>query len=118
MTQAPLDSPTVIEEILAGDGLSLSAAARSIPAHRGKGHVQTTTIWRWVIKGVDVPGVGKVRLEAARIGCRWMTARAALKRFFAALTSAEVPTSTPPRSPAKRRRAIAIAEKNLAAAGV
>jgi len=38
--------------------------------------------WRWAHYGVKSPGGGKVRLEAIRVGKRWMTSRAAVIRFL------------------------------------
>ena len=75
----------VAAEIAAGDALTLSQAARERPAHRGK-RAWGSTIWRNVTKGIVRWDGQRIRLEAARIGGRWLTSRAALARFLAALT--------------------------------
>jgi hypothetical protein len=101
--------PQLLAEIQAGGGLSLSAAGRLFPAHRGNGTVDPSTVFRWVTKGARAADVRVVRLEAVRVGGRWLTSRPAVARFVAALTSAATPnTDTPattPRTPAARRRA-------------
>jgi hypothetical protein len=108
--------PQLLAEIQAGEGLSLSAAGRLFPGHRGGKSVDPSTVFRWVTKGTRTPGGRPVKLEAVRVGGRWLTSRGAVTRFVAALTAASDPTpsSTAPasRSPAVRRRA---AEKAAAA---
>jgi hypothetical protein len=44
--------------------------------------VTPVTIWRWINNGI-----GGVKLDAIRIGRRWMTSREALGRFGAALAA-------------------------------
>lgn len=101
--------PQVLTEIQAGDGLSLSAAGRLFPAHRGVGSVDPSTVFRWVTKGTRTPGGRVVRLEAIRTPGRWLTSRGAVARFVSALTAAADPAAatSPPtlRSPTARRRA-------------
>src|SRR5262245_16311520 len=46
----------LLEEIQAGQGISLAAAVRPLPAHRGSGRVNAATAFRWATKGVKVPG--------------------------------------------------------------
>jgi hypothetical protein len=80
-------TPAVIDEILAGDALSMTAAARRVPPHRGTGtSAAPSTIWRWHRKGAKAPDGRRVHLEMARVGAKWMTSAAALRRFLAALT--------------------------------
>ncbi len=85
----------VLTEIQNGGGLSLSAAGRLFPAHRGEGTVDPSTVFRWVTKGGKTVGGQVVKLEAVRVGGRWLTSRAALARFVAALTPAADPTPKP-----------------------
>ena len=116
MPGAPEDAVTLLlEEIEAGGGLRLSEAGRLFPAHRGKGSINPSTIFRWVVQGVKTPDGHIVRLAAIRAGARWLTARGAVSRFCAALTAASVPTPTapPPRTPAERSRASQRATKQL-----
>src|SRR5262245_33839415 len=100
-------TPNVLAEIIAGDALGLSAAARLLPAHRGDGRACPSTLWRWIRTGTRTPDGRVVRLEAARIGTRWLTSRAALARYMAALTPAapDAPTPDPTPTATQRRRA-------------
>ena len=74
----------VIREVLGGDALTLAAAARTLPPHRGNA-TAPRTLWRWHTKGVQT-GARRVHLEMARVGTKWVTSRAALARFLTALT--------------------------------
>lgn len=105
----------VLAEIQAGDGLSSAAAGRLFPGHRGGKSVDPSTTFRWITRGAAAPDGRRVKLEAVRVGGRWLTSRGAVARFVAALTPASDPdTSTPPasRTPAARKRA---SEKAVAA---
>jgi hypothetical protein len=109
----------VLNEIQRGGGLSLAAAGRLFPAHRGAGSVSPSTVFRWARKGLKSPDGRLVRLEAVRVGARWLTSRAAVTRFVAALTAGADPTdSEAPRSPVCRTRASEAAEKELRRLGV
>jgi len=88
-------TPSVLSEIVAGDALGLSAAARLLPAHRGEGRVCASTIWRWIKTGTRTSDGRVVKLEAARIGTRWLTSQAALTRYMTALTPV-TPEATSP----------------------
>jgi hypothetical protein len=113
---APAPTPPVLAEIQSGDGLSLAAAGRLFPGHRGSPAVDPSTVFRWKAKGLPAGG-RTVKLEAVRVGGRWLTSGAAVARFVAALTAAAAPpdpVSSQPatRTPTARRRA---AEKAAAA---
>lgn len=99
--------PQVLTEIQSGAGLSLSAAGRLFPAHRGSGTVDPSTVFRWVTKGTRGADARVVKLEAIRVGGRWLTSRGAVARFVTALTAAADPTSgtsaLASRTPAARR---------------
>jgi hypothetical protein len=100
--------PDVLAEIQSGGGLSLSAAGRLFPGHRGGEAVDPSTVFRWVVKGTRTAGGSVVKLEAVRVGGRWLTSRGAVARFVAALTQAAAPTektTSPSRSNAANRRA-------------
>ncbi len=110
--------PRLLTEIQAGEGLSLSAAGRLFPGHRGNGTVDPSTVFRWVTKGMRTTDRRVVKLEAVRVGGRWLTSRGAVARFVSALTAAAAPTSgttvTPaPRTPAARRTASELAAQEL-----
>jgi hypothetical protein len=110
----PADTPNdpvreVLSEVQAGDGLSLSAAGRLFPGHRGNGSVDPSTLFRWVTRGTRTADGRVVRLEAIRTPGRWVTSRGAVARFVAVLTAAAdlaaVPSVPAPRSAATHRRA-------------
>ncbi len=116
--------PQVLAEIQSGDGLSLSAAGRMFPGHRGGASVDPSTVFRWVTRGTRTAAGQTVRLEAVRVGGRWLSSRGAVARFVAALTDAAAPMSAHPpsattasRSPAARRRASEKAVATLKAMG-
>jgi hypothetical protein len=88
--------PLVLSEIQSGDGLALSAAGRLFPAHRGDGTVGPSTVFRWLTKGAKSTGGQLVKLEAVRVGGRWLTSRGAVARFVQALTVAGTPASATP----------------------
>lgn len=111
---------SLLEEIVGGDALSLAQAARLVPATRGEsGSASPSCVWRWVTKGATTRAGVTVKLEAALIGSRWITSRAALMRFLEALNpvSAPVPVLPPSRTEAQRRKAAAAASKKLEAMG-
>jgi hypothetical protein len=93
-------------DLLAEDRLTLSQAARLLRLHVG-------TIHRWRLRGCR-----GVRLETALLGGIRYTTRQALDRFVAATTAAADGVAPAPRTPAQRERAIAAAERELAAAGI
>ena len=92
----------------------LAAAAKWVPPARTGRRTHISTLLRWIFAGATAPDGSRVRLEAVRLGGRWMTSRAALQRFALALTPRlEGDERTVPRSPAKRRRADERAEAEL-----
>lgn len=109
--------PSVLNEIQSGEGLSLSAAGRLFPAHRGTGSVDSSTVYRWLTKGTRGTNGQVVKLEAVRVGYRWLTSRGSVARFVAALTAATVRDNTPevstPRSPSAKNRAADAAGRAL-----
>jgi hypothetical protein len=87
----------VVREVVAGLGLTFAQAARTIPPGRRGKTTAPSTFWRWAKKGVLVAGRA-VKLEVCRVGCRWMTSRPALERFFAALSQLDgAAAEAPPR---------------------
>jgi hypothetical protein len=61
--------------------LSLPEAARLVPPGRYNKRPTLSTMLRWIQHGV-----GGVRLEAIRLGGRWVTSLQAMQRFSDALT--------------------------------
>lgn len=112
-----VDSTRVVNEIAAGDGLTPAGAARLIPG-RGTGSCNPSTIWRWATTGVNTPA-GRVRLEAARVGCRLFTSKQALTRFLAAASAASAADQPPAIDPTPDHdRRLADARDTLRAAGI
>src|SRR5688572_1327869 len=73
-----------------------------VPTARNGRPMHRSAVWRWVSKGLRGPVGERVRLEAVRIGRRWVTSHEGLARFFARLTPdpgssdlAARPTSAP-----------------------
>ena len=72
----------IFEEIANGEGVSLrELALQSGPMVGGK-PIGLSTMLRWVKEGV-CPAKHNVKLEAVRIGSRWVSTVAALKRMIA-----------------------------------
>jgi hypothetical protein len=100
--------------------MGLAQAARRIPSGRRDRPVNPSTLFRWVHDGVKLPTGSVVRLEAVRMGGRWLTSLEALQRFAEAQTprldgQAEAPAL---RTPAARRRASERAAAELDKAGI
>lgn len=98
--------------------LSLSEAARAVPAVDGK-RPHVSTLWRWIRKGSR-----GVRLAHVRVGHRVCTSEEALARYFVQLAEAEqttapiAPKRTKKRTPQRRQRDIDKAAATLTAAGI
>jgi hypothetical protein len=99
--------------------LPLAAAAKLVPPGRNGKRTHLSTLLRWILQGAKSPSGEIVRLDAARLGSRWVTSREALQRFAAALTPRleDEPMSSP-RSPAARRRASDQAANELDKIGI
>jgi hypothetical protein len=126
----------LLDEIQAGEGLSLSRLARLCPATRrlsevdgdGKPIAGTQTlrpvslacVLRWVIDGVKLDDGTCVRLAAVRLAGKWISSAGALRRFIQAQTPAIVDDAQGSefRTPGQRRRANARADKMLEKAGI
>ena len=119
MSIATIPTSSVLSEIVAGRGLSLSQAARRFPSARLGRPVHSSCVWRWMREGVRLPDGRTIRLECARVAGRWLTSEPALERFLAAQTpatdSAPMPT---PRTPTSRRRASERAAAELEQIGI
>jgi hypothetical protein len=85
-------------------GFGPTAAARRMPLLKGGRPMAPETIIRWITVGVMAPTGTRVRLEAVRLGRRWVTDSAAIARFVTALTAS--PAGQPGhRDRARRQRA-------------
>lgn len=86
--------------------ISLSEAARLLPPGRRGRPVSLSCVLRWVFSGAPGPSGERVRLEALRLGGRWITSREAMQRFAERLTPCleSAPQTSTPRTPGARRR--------------
>ncbi len=102
--------------------ISLSEAARSLPAGRRGRPVSLACIFRWITSGVKLPSGAVVRLEGVRLGGRWLTSKEALQRFAEAQTpnldSDRRPAGAAGRRAGVRQRASERAERQLEEAGI
>jgi Protein of unknown function (DUF1580) len=99
--------------------ISLAQAARRLPAGRQERPVSTSCLLRWVLKGIPGPDGERVRLEAIRLGGRWLTSNEALARFAERLTpNLDAEASATPRTRAARERAAGRAERELDKLGI
>jgi hypothetical protein len=91
--------------------VTLVEAARLVPPGRGGRPTHLSTLLRWITRGVR-----GVRLEAVRLGGRWVTSKEALQRFADRLTTAEqAPTSA---VSTRRTRAVDAVEQELSRLGL
>jgi hypothetical protein len=100
--------------------LSLAAAARLLPPGRRGRPVTLSCVLRWVLDGVKTPQ-GIVRLEAVRLGGRWLTSVEALERFADRQTPKFDPdavTAPTPRTSAQCHRASERVERELNRLGI
>jgi hypothetical protein len=97
----------------------LTEAAKLVPAAHGGRKTHISTLLRWILDGVNSPSGVKVRLEAVRLGNRWITSKEALQRFAERLTPAvgDMPPATP-RTPTQRQRAAERAGAELDRIGI
>jgi hypothetical protein len=99
--------------------LSLTQAARRLPPGRGGRPVSLSCILRWVIDGMRRPSGDTIRLEALRLGGRWVTSVQALQRFAERLTpNPDCITSKTPRTQTARRAASERAADELSRVGI
>jgi hypothetical protein len=93
-------------DITAETTLSLAEAAKLVPPARSGNRRHLSTLLRWITKGAKAPDGSIIRLEARRLGGRWLTSREALQRFSDSLTPQLVEAGEPVRrTPTTRRRA-------------
>lgn len=105
----------VLDEVNAGDRLSCSQAAKTIPGTTTE-HPSGPTVFRWCVDGARASDGKRVRLEHVRVGSRILTSRAAVSRFLSRLTNgAAAPINV--RTPKQRQQAAEKAGRELAAEG-
>jgi hypothetical protein len=76
---------SLLEEVLAGRGVCLRAAAALLPAGPSGRPASAGTLARWASAGARRPDGRRVRLQAVRVGGRLYTSEAALLRFLTQL---------------------------------
>ncbi len=114
-----MNDSTITTEILSGSGLSLVQAVRRFPPFRQGKPVALSTVLRWITSGVHLPDGKIIRLEAARLGGRWLTSGPAIERFISRQTpNLETPAAPTPRTERQRERAAERAAKALDASGI
>jgi hypothetical protein len=93
----------------------LAEAAARVPSFRPGKKTHVATIFRWIQHGVR-----GVKLEAVRLGGRWVTSVEALQRFAEACSASPAPDASPSHRPtsATHRRAAERADRELARLGV
>lgn len=92
--------------------IGVAEVARQFPAARGSGRVHPQTVVRWIQRGVKTADGRRVKLEAVRVGYRWLTSAEAVKRFLLASTTGESETRSP-RSLTQRLKASESAANQL-----
>src|SRR4051812_20328400 len=87
--------------------MGLGEAARRMPSAREGKPVNPSPLWRWIHAGVKTSSGQVVRLDALRLGGRWVPSLEALQRFADAQTPdlGEADTRPTPRTPTARQRA-------------
>ncbi len=88
--------------------LPLLQAAKRIPSNRNGKATHVSTVLRWIQKGVK-----GVRLEATRLGGRWLTSAEAVQRFADRLTAAQSGEDTIPFSQSSRSSRAESADEEL-----
>jgi hypothetical protein len=96
---------------------SLAEAARLLPSGRGGRPVTASCLLRWILAGARLASGGRVRLEALRLGGRWITSREALQRFAMRLTPDQADEASPLPSFTARKKASAVAKRRLEKSG-
>jgi hypothetical protein len=106
--------PIMLEAII-----NLSQVTRNMPPGRNGKQPTKGCVMRWILRGSRGPDGSLVRLEAVRLGGRWVTSEQALQRFVEALTPKLSEDPSPnPRTAAKRQRASEAAGRELEKLGM
>jgi hypothetical protein len=99
--------------------IGLCEAARRLPPGRSGRPASFSCVLRWITSGVPGPDGRRVKLEAVRVGGRWLTSEQALARWAERLTPrCDDEAVRSPRTPGQRRRADELANKELARRGI
>jgi hypothetical protein len=113
-----METNHALAEVLLSEGLIPVGSLPSIlPASRSGRPLARAAVWRWISKGLPGPDGMRVRLEAVRLGRRWMTSRQALARFMARTTRSADATRPPAASAPAPARLLPFTVATLAARG-
>jgi hypothetical protein len=105
-------------DLTAESAVSLAEATKWLPTGRNDSRPHVSTLLRWITSGAKGPDGSRVRLDAVRIGGRWVTSREALQRFIAALTPQFGDAAPAPRTAGQDRRATDRAGAELQKIGI
>lgn len=98
--------------------ISLRDAANELPSGMNPGKpIHFSTLWRWALRGCLALDGRRVRLEAVRLGGRWLTSKEALQRFSDALSHVQA-EGLETRAPTGRKRDVSAARKKLEKMGI
>jgi hypothetical protein len=89
--------------------LGLQEAAKILPPFRLGRPVSYPSVLRWIIQGAKSLDGRVVRLEAVRVGSRWVTSKEALQRFAERLTAATTDSQLSPDTATHRPKARGVA---------
>ena len=99
--------------------IGLREAAHQLPPGRRGKPVSFSCVFRWITNGIPGPDGKRVRLEAIRVGGRWLTSKQALARWAEQLTPRmDAGTALVARTQRQRSRATEKAEIHLANIGI
>ena len=108
------DRQIVLKPLLNGETLlSFSKLCRKVAGSRDNANAAPSTLFRWVTTGCRSASGRLVRLEAVRVGAKWMSSEEALARFFQELTDLGQTVAEPMPTPAARNRAATAASREL-----
>ena len=93
--------------------ISLTDAAKLLPARRGGKRPNVSCLYRWTVSGCR-----GVVLESTQVGGTRCTSREALGRFFERLTADQQGRPISVRTSAARERAMKLADRELSDAGI
>lgn len=117
--QSPVITEGIMIDITTEKPIPLSELCLLVPPGRNGKKTHLSTLLRWIGRGVRNPAGELVRLEAIRLGNRWMSSQEALQRFAERLTPAtDTPISSTPRTPTARQRASERAARELDKIGI
>lgn len=106
-----------MNDLLNETPLSLTQAAALLSTWRGGLPMDRSTLSRWISSGIKASNGTSIRLEAIKLGGRWLTTVEALRRFAAALTPGSGDAIPLPRGHTERQRASERAAAELARMG-